>query len=593
MKKTLLMLIVLISSQLTEAQNPVTNNTNDWNVTILISGDSGNQEDRRLAHPNEITFGPDGWLWITERGHDNSTLNRGERIVRVNPNAVTPKKVQMIDLSSPVYQTGGQDGLMGMAIHPDLYTNLDTSTNNYVFVAYTYSTNGSDSGRRARIVRLLYNNSTQTLSPDTSLNANGTIIEGLPASNDHNSGRLIFGPDLKLYYTIGDQGANQFNNRCNPILAQVIPSQAEVNAQDYTKYPGKLLRLNLNGSIPSDNPTFDHDNDGGAVTAEVLSHIYTYGHRNHQGIVFASDGTLYNSEHGAKVDDEINKIVAGGNYGWPEIAGYYDNKSYSYCNWSTGSCSENFSDHNCPTGATTLTEYQSFPSGAPANFQPPIGTYGSTVNSDPSGNWLTWPTVAPSSIDIYEAGLIPGWGKSLFITTLKEGTIFRAKLTPSGDDIEGDLNNGTKAGYEEFHSGSTRYRDIAFDPDGLTLYAVTDTSGTTSGPSGSSSIPNTQLGELIKIQYKGVTLSTDDAILNAFQVYPNPSSNGFIKVKMPNEISDFSISISNMLGQQLFAEKHANTKTEHNISTSNLKKGIYLVTVETARGKSTKKVVIQ
>src|SRR5690606_129505 len=86
-------------------------------------------------------------------------------------------KSEMINLSSVSYQTGGQDGLMGMVIHPDLLANPDTNTNNYVYVAYTFSSNGSDSGRKLRIARLLYNNTNKTLALDTSLNANGSIID--------------------------------------------------------------------------------------------------------------------------------------------------------------------------------------------------------------------------------------------------------------------------------------------------------------------------------------------------------------------------------------------------------------------------------
>ncbi|MFL1013470.1 PQQ-dependent sugar dehydrogenase, partial [Flavisericum labens] len=446
----------------------------DWTVTNITP-------DETLAYPYEITYGPDGFLWITERRPRNAMP--GKSVVRVDPSNGT--KTTMIDLSSVVYQSAGQDGLMGMAIHPDLYTDITTTTNNYVFVAYTYSTNGSDSGRQLRIARLLYDNSNSTLSPDTSLDANGTIIEGLPASNDHNSGRLAIGPDLKLYYTIGDQGANQFANACNEIRAQYLPT----SIGDYSDYKGKILRLELDGSIPSTNPTL-----GGFQT-----HIYTYGHRNAQGIIFGSDGKLYSSEHGAKVDDELNLITAGKNYGWPLIAGYYDNLSYQYCNWSSsGTCDpNNFSDHNCASGVTPTPE---FTSGQPADFQEPIGTYNSTTGTDPLGGWLTWPTVAPSSIDIYEAGLIPNWNKSLLITTLKRGTLFRAKLNASADALESQV-------YEEFHSSNDRYRDIAMDPDGITMYIVTDNSGGTSGPSGTSGVTIENPGVVIKIQYTGSTSS--------------------------------------------------------------------------------------
>ncbi|WP_052823362.1 PQQ-dependent sugar dehydrogenase [Neotamlana sedimentorum] len=459
----------LLSAQtpMTPLSSAVTSGS-DWETNKITT-------DNALDYPWEITYGPDDKLWVTERV--------GEKIVRVDIATSTNTPTILIDLSSKV-ANAKQGGLMGMAIHPDLYADINTTINNYVFVSYTYNDGGQ---LKLRIARLLYNNTNGTLTEDTSLDANGTILEGVPGSEDHNSGRLIIGPDLKIYYTIGDQGANQFNYACNPVLSQVLP----ISSTDYDNYPGKTLRMNLDGSIPSDNPTLN----------SVKSHVYTYGHRNAQGIIFAANGTLYASEHGAKVDDEINIIKSGQNYGWPEIAGYYDNLAYTYCNWSSlgGSCnSGSFSDHNCPSGAETATEYESYPTAGdvPSNFEPPIGTYGSTTSVDPPGGWFTWPTVAPSGIDIHEAGSIPCWGTSLLIPTLKKGTIYRAQLNATGDDIINDA-------YEEFHSSNDRYRDIAISPDGLTIFAVTDNGGGTSGPSSDSGVSIANPGVIIKIEYVG------------------------------------------------------------------------------------------
>ncbi|MBP0656866.1 PQQ-dependent sugar dehydrogenase, partial [Mycobacterium tuberculosis] len=84
------------------------------------------------------------------------------------------------------------------------------------------------------------------------------------------SGRLVIGPDQKIYYTIGDQGRNQLAYLFLPNQAQHTPTQQELNSKDYHTYMGKVLRLNLDGSIPKDNPSF----------TGVVSHIYTLGHRN-------------------------------------------------------------------------------------------------------------------------------------------------------------------------------------------------------------------------------------------------------------------------------------------------------------------------
>src|SRR5205085_4747918 len=104
-----------------------------------------------------------------------------------------------------------------------------------------------------------YNPSTETLSSPVNL------VTGLPAGNDHNAMRLKVGPDEKLYMTIGDQGNNQLGNFCNPILAQRLPTAAEVQAKDYAAYEGKSLRIELDGSVPKDNPKL----------AGAVSHVYT------------------------------------------------------------------------------------------------------------------------------------------------------------------------------------------------------------------------------------------------------------------------------------------------------------------------------
>jgi PQQ-dependent dehydrogenase (s-GDH family) len=513
MKKIYFFFFVIVTSY-NFAQIPVTSGPN-WTVTNLTPNNA-------LNFPTEIIYGPDGFLWITERV--------GKKVVRINKaNGVIST---MIDLSAQVSQTAGQDGLLGMAIHPALYANVTTTTNNYVFIAYTYNS----SGRKLRISRFTFNNATKTLGSEL------TLLQGMPASNDHNSGRLIFGPDLKLYYTFGDQGNNQFANACSPILAQNLPT----STSDYANYPGKILRINTDGTIPTDNPTL----------AGIKSHVYTYGHRNPQGLVFAQDGTLFSSEHGAKVDDELNKIIPAKNYGWPQLAGYYDNMAYTYCNWSTASpCNAgSFSDDVCAAGVTPLTEYNSYPNGPPTNFMAPIGTYNSTVSVVPTGGFLGWPTVAPASLDIYELNKIPNWGRSLLIPTLKKGTIYRAKLAPDGNSIVGDT-------YEIFHSSNDRYRDVALDPDGVTIYAITDNSGSTSGPSGSTAVTIVNPGVIVKIQYTGPTVVSPPTA-NCQNVNAVLDINGSVTIlasQVNNNSTDDGTIVSYVLDKSTFNCSHVGT----------------------------------
>src|SRR5690606_27718964 len=200
---------------------------------------------------------------------------------------------------------------------------------------------------------------------------------------------------------------------------------------------------------------------------------------------------------------------SGKDYGYPLISGYFDD-NYQYCNWAPSQiCIDSptgwkDTDNTCPAGVIPLSESDSYPSGPPANFMPPIGTYNSSKDSngddyDVSGGWLTWPTVAPSGIMIYEAGRIPCWEKSLIIPTLKRSTIYRVELNTTGDGL-------ANQNYEEFHSTpKDRYRDIIVAPDGITFYAITDNSGGTSGPSGGANGGGSvdHKGVIAKIQYTG------------------------------------------------------------------------------------------
>lgn len=105
------------------------------------------------------------------------------------------------------------------------------------------------------------------------------------------------------------------------IESQRTATAQEVAKKDFSSYPGSTLRLNTDGSIPKDNP----------VINGVRSHIYTYGHRNAQGLVFV-ENNLFSTEHGPSSDDELNLLEVGGNYGWPNVAGYKDNLAYEYVN---------------------------------------------------------------------------------------------------------------------------------------------------------------------------------------------------------------------------------------------------------------------
>jgi PQQ-dependent dehydrogenase (s-GDH family) len=437
-----------------------------------------------FSEPHNIIYGPDNILWITERLGKSITL-------------VDPKNGTILNnITVPgVHQSQGQDGLMGMVLDPNF------NSNGHFYVAYTYDVNnnnnnsssGSDNSddnqldRLTKITRFTYDNTTSTISEPVDL------ISGLQGSIDHNSGRLAIGPDSKLYYTIGDQGKNQLSLYCLDIEAQTLPTVEEVANQNWTAYQGKVLRMNLDGSIPEDNPVIDG----------VQSHIFTYGHRNPQGLTVGPDGNLYVSEHGPNSDDEVNRLQAGGNYGWPYIAGYQDDQAYRYLNWSSAGqqCPELDSRNvtaGIEAGVLAINESQvDLP-----NFVPPIATF-FTVSSDYNFTdhncgelaYICNPTIAPSSLRLYNSDTIPGWNGTLLMPTLKGGKIYQLILGDNKSSL-------AQEPAQMFHS-ENRFRDLTISPDGSTLYVITDTSGPAQAIGGGATTELWNPGSLLEFTYVG------------------------------------------------------------------------------------------
>lgn len=183
---------------------------------------------------------------------------------------------ELVTLPNVVH--GGEGGLLGLAISPASDRGAADADPGFL---YAYST--GNGGNRVQRFEVRGEPGALSLGDAT------TVIEGLPSARSHNGGRMAFGPDGKLYITVGD--AEQ------PELAQQLDSLA-----------GKILRLNPDGTVPDDNPF-------------AGSPIYSYGHRNPQGIAWGPDGTMYSSELGLDTWDELNVITAGANYGWPIVEG--------------------------------------------------------------------------------------------------------------------------------------------------------------------------------------------------------------------------------------------------------------------------------
>ena len=287
-----------------------------------------------LNFPWEILWGPDNFIWMAEREG---------RISRVNPQTGQVIPVFQIPDVAP---TTNFNGTQGMVLHPDF------SSNPFVYVIYNYF--DASQNYLQKIVRFTYNGTTLT-SPMTLVDG---IVGKVGGAFIHNGARLVIGPDMKLYATTGD--AN---------LRFDLP-------QNVNSLNGKILRVNLDGTIPADNPF------GNAV--------WTIGDRNSQGMVFAH-GKLYTSMHGETTNDEININLKGGNNGWPFVEGFCD-----------------------------LPAEQTF--CAANNVTEPI---------------FAWsPTVAPSGLDFYNHNHIAQWKNSLLVAVLKDERLIQLKLNDDGSAVD-------------------------------------------------------------------------------------------------------------------------------------------------------------
>jgi len=286
-----------------------------------------------LAFPWELIWGPDNFIWFTERPG---------RIGRINPTT----GVRTLNFTIPDCATVGEGGALGMVLHPDF------SNNKYLYVVYNYYKTPPNTNYTEKVVRYTYDAINNTLIGDS------TLLDNIPANTIHNGSRLYISDDLKLFIGTGDAGDGNL-------------------AQNDNSLAGKILRINLDGSIPADNPS-------------PTSKIWTKGHRNPQGIVVAN-GKMYETEHGPNNDDEVNIIEKGRNYGWPNVEGYcFNNPSeQTFCNTN--------------------------------NVKEPISA------------WT--PTIAVSGAVFYDSNLIPQWKNSLLVSILKDQMIMQLKLNPSGDYV--------------------------------------------------------------------------------------------------------------------------------------------------------------
>jgi PQQ-dependent dehydrogenase (s-GDH family) len=405
-------------------------------------------------------------LWVTER--------TGRRVIQINPADGMRRTVVSIP---EVNTTFTQDGLLGLTFHADMGK---STGNDLVYVAFTYDdAPGTTLARRLAVRRYRYDQARRTLVEPTD------ILTGLPTDTDHVGGRLAFGPDRKLYLTIGDQGSNFGANRCNANHAQDLPSAANVLAKDWSRYQGKILRIELDGSVPADNPVLDG----------VKSHVFSWGHRNPLGLAFGPYGRLYESEHGPSSDDEVNLIESGRNYGWPNVAGYRDDKAYVYANWSKAApqpCAA--LGQGAGGGIPDTVPRQTETAWNDERFMPPLRTF-FTVETGYDLNTIGSGTIAPGGVDIYTGTAIPGWNPSVLVLSLIRGAVYRLPLAADGRAVKNPP-------IELFRSAN-RYRDIALNPDGRTIYIATDPSGPSRSAAGTVTQTLANPGSILEFKYSG------------------------------------------------------------------------------------------
>lgn len=195
------------------------------------------------------------------------------------------------------------------------------------------------------------------------------------------------------------------------------------------------------------------------------------------------DGSLFQSEQGPKTDDERNLLQAGGNYGWPFVAGFRDDQAYVYGAWAYAPdcASLTFSDYEIPNSVPRHVE-----TDWAEDFVKPMKTLftvrnGYSFHDGKCGDmaFICWPTISPASIDYYAADAVPGWKNSLLVASLKNGAVYRLGLNADGKSAQGDI--------EKLFDSQNRYRDLAISPDGKTIFVATHATGITRTTDGGTS----------------------------------------------------------------------------------------------------------
>lgn len=331
-----------------------------------------------FERPWSLAFLPDGSMLVTERPG---------RLRLVRDGQVDPRPIGGV----PEVHAQGQGGLLDIALHPEF------ASNRTIFLSYAH---GSAQANRTRLARAVLDTAAHALRD---VQVIFEVNRAKPA-NAHFGSRILFLPDGTLLLTIGDGG-----NPPNTLDGRLIRE----NAQDLSNHLGSVLRLNADGSVPRDNPFVGREG--------ARPEIWTRGNRNSQGIAWDPiRQAVWANEHGSSGGDELNRLEAGRNYGWPV--------------------------------ASHSVEYR-------GGAQIGVGRSAPGM-TDPVLVWMT--TSAPSGLAVYTGERFPAWRGDLFSGGLRGQDVRRIRLDAGGRVVG-----------EEAIPVGRRVRDVRQGPDGF-LYLLTD-----------------------------------------------------------------------------------------------------------------------
>jgi aldose sugar dehydrogenase len=330
---------------------------------------------KNLEHPWSLTWLPDGSQLITERPGRLRIVRNG----KLDPTPIA---------GVPPVLAAGQGGLMDVSLHPRF------AQNRFIYLTYSH---GTEQSNRTRLARATF---------DGKVLRNLRVIfevDPVKTGTQHFGSRILWLPDNTMLIAIGDGG--------NPPL-QLNGDLIRKQAQNRRAHLGKIVRLNDDGSIPTNNP-FATDKDAHPA-------IWSYGHRNIQGVTFdPATKRVWATEHGSKGGDELNLVEAGKNYGWPIV-----------------------------------THSREYTGGEISSQRSRSGMV------DPK--WVWTPAIAPSGLVIYRGDRVPAWQGNLFAGGLVSQDVRRIELDATGKVVN-----------QQLIPIGQRVRDVRQGPDGL-LYILTD-----------------------------------------------------------------------------------------------------------------------